>query len=57
MDPQARRVTWELIRRLRADGVSVVLTTHFLDEAEQLADTVVVIDAGRVVAAGHARPS
>ena len=52
MDPQARRGTWELIRTLRADGVSVVLTTHFLDEAEQLADTVVVIDAGRVVAQG-----
>jgi ABC-2 type transport system ATP-binding protein len=52
MDPQARRGTWEFIRRLRADGVSVVLTTHFLDEAEHLADTVVVIDAGRVVAAG-----
>jgi ABC-2 type transport system ATP-binding protein len=52
MDPQARRATWEFIRKLRADGVSVVLTTHFLDEAEQLADTVVVVDAGRVVAAG-----
>lgn len=52
MDPQARRNTWEFIRKLRADGVSVVLTTHFLDEAEQLADQVVVIDAGRVVAAG-----
>ena len=52
MDPQARRVTWELIRQLRADGVSIVLTTHFLDEAEQLADRVVVIDSGRVVAEG-----
>ncbi len=52
MDPQARRATWEFIRKLRADGVSVVLTTHFLDEAEQLADTVVVMDAGRVVASG-----
>ncbi len=52
MDPQSRRATWELIRSLRGDGVSVVLTTHFLDEAEQLADTVVVVDAGRVVAAG-----
>ena len=52
MDPQARRVTWDLMRRLRSDGVSVVLTTHFLDEAEQLADTVVVIDDGRIVAAG-----
>jgi len=52
MDPQARRGTWEIIRELRSDGVTVVLTTHFLDEAEQLADTVVVIDAGRVVAHG-----
>jgi ABC-2 type transport system ATP-binding protein len=52
MDPQARRATWDFIRKLRADGVSVVLTTHFLDEAEQLADTVVVMDGGRAVAAG-----
>jgi ABC-2 type transport system ATP-binding protein len=52
MDPQARRTTWQLIRQLRADGVSVVLTTHFLDEAEELADEVVVMDAGRVVAQG-----
>jgi ABC-2 type transport system ATP-binding protein len=52
MDPQARRGTWQLISQLRADGVTVVLTTHFLDEAEQLADTVVVINDGRVVATG-----
>jgi ABC-2 type transport system ATP-binding protein len=52
MDPQARRGTWQLVRELRDDGVTVVLTTHFLDEAEQLADTVVVIDDGRVVAQG-----
>ncbi|MDQ2797085.1 MAG: ABC transporter ATP-binding protein [Actinomycetota bacterium] len=52
MDPQSRRGTWDLVRSLRADGVSVVLTTHFLDEAEQLADTVVVMDAGRIVAQG-----
>ncbi|MEO8889212.1 MAG: ABC transporter ATP-binding protein [Jatrophihabitantaceae bacterium] len=52
MDPQARRGTWDFIRKLKTDGVSVVLTTHFLDEAEQLADTVVVMDRGRVVAAG-----
>ncbi len=52
MDPQARRGTWDLISKLRTDGVTVVLTTHFLDEAEHLADTVVVVDAGRVVAAG-----
>jgi ABC-2 type transport system ATP-binding protein len=52
MDPQARRGTWDLISKLRTDGVTVVLTTHFLDEAEQLADTVVVMDAGRIVAQG-----
>jgi ABC-2 type transport system ATP-binding protein len=52
MDPQARHATWGLLRELRAAGVTVVLTTHFLDEAEQLADSVVVVDAGRVVAAG-----
>ncbi|MEO6886665.1 MAG: ABC transporter ATP-binding protein [Jatrophihabitantaceae bacterium] len=52
MDPQARRATWQIIRQLRTDGVSVVLTTHFLDEAEQLADQVVVIDSGQVVGQG-----
>jgi ABC-2 type transport system ATP-binding protein len=52
MDPQARRATWDLVDELRADGVSVLLTTHFLDEAEYLADQVVIVDAGRVVAAG-----
>ncbi|WP_031520969.1 ABC transporter ATP-binding protein [Streptomyces sp. NRRL F-5123] len=52
LDPQARRATWELVRELRADGVSIVLTTHFMDEAEQLADQVVIIDAGRAIARG-----
>jgi ABC-2 type transport system ATP-binding protein len=52
MDPQARRGTWELIRRLRRDGVSIVLSTHYLDEAEQLADSVVMLHAGRIVAEG-----
>lgn len=52
MDPQARRTTWELIRQLRHDGVSVVLTTHYLDEAEDLADHVVMLHAGQVVAEG-----
>ena len=52
MDPQARRGTWDLIRQLRSDGVSVVLTTHFLDEAEQLADQIAVMTSGRLVAAG-----
>ncbi len=52
LDPQARRATWELIEALRSDGVTIVLTTHLLDEAEQLADDVVIVDAGRVVATG-----
>ncbi|WP_405986434.1 ABC transporter ATP-binding protein [Streptomyces sp. NBC_00872] len=52
LDPQARRSTWDLVRELRADGVTAVLTTHFMDEAEELADDVVIIDAGRVIAQG-----
>jgi|SRR5690348_7198686 len=52
MDPQARRTTWELLRELRADGVSVVLTTHYMDEAEQLADQIRIIDHGRLIASG-----
>ena len=52
LDPQARRGTWELVEALRADGVTVVLTTHLLDEAERLADEVVIVDHGRVVAVG-----
>jgi ABC-2 type transport system ATP-binding protein len=55
LDPQARRATWELMRELKADGVTVVLTTHLLDEAEELADDVIIIDHGRVVAAGATR--
>ena len=52
MDPQSRRLVWELIGALRRDGVSVLLTTHLMDEAEALADQVVIIDDGRVVAKG-----
>lgn len=52
MDLRARHRTWELVRELRADGVAVLLTTHLLDEAERLADDVVIIDRGRVLAAG-----
>ena len=50
MDPQARRSTWELIEELRADGVTVLLTTHLMDEAERLADLVAVMDRGRLLA-------
>jgi len=50
LDPQARRDTWSLIRAVRDRGVTVVLVTHFMDEAERLCDRLAVIDAGRVVA-------
>jgi len=52
MDPQARRLVWDIITRLRADGVSVLFTTHLMEEAEALADQVVIIDHGRLVAQG-----
>lgn len=52
LDPHARHATWDILRELRNDGVSVVLTTHLMDEAEQLADHVYVIDHGRVIADG-----
>lgn len=52
LDPQARRATWDLVRDLRSDGVSVILTTHHMDEAEELSDDVAIIDAGRVIAQG-----
>ena len=52
MDPQARRLVWELLGALRADGVSVLLTTHLMEEAAALADQVVIVDDGRVIAAG-----
>jgi ABC-2 type transport system ATP-binding protein len=49
LDPQARRDTWELIEGIRARGVTVLLVTHFMEEAERLCDRVALIDAGRVV--------
>jgi ABC-2 type transport system ATP-binding protein len=50
MDPQARQATWNVIRGLRDRGVTVLLTTHFMDEAEQLASRVAIVDHGRLVA-------
>lgn len=50
MDPQARLATWEIIRDLKRSGVTVLLTTHLMDEAERLADRVAIIDHGRLVA-------
>jgi ABC-2 type transport system ATP-binding protein len=55
LDPQARRATWELVGDLKADGVTVVLTTPYMDEAEKLADSVAVVDHGRVIAVGSPR--
>jgi len=52
MDPQARRDTWGLLEEMRDDGVTTVLTTHYMDEAERLADQVHVIDHGRLIASG-----
>jgi ABC-2 type transport system ATP-binding protein len=51
-DPAARRQSWELIRRLRSRGKTILLTTHYMDEAQHLADRVVVIARGRVIAEG-----
>ncbi len=50
LDPQARRASWELVRQIRDQGTTVVLVTHFMEEAERLCDRVMVIDRGRVVA-------
>ncbi|MGW4381755.1 ABC transporter ATP-binding protein [Kitasatospora sp. NPDC004531] len=52
MDPEARRATWRLVEELRAGGTTVVLTTHYLEEAQQLADRVAIMDAGLIAAAG-----
>lgn len=52
LDPHARRTTWDLLEELRASGVTVVLTTHHMDEAERLADRIHILDRGRIVASG-----
>ncbi|MCI4354573.1 MAG: ABC transporter ATP-binding protein, partial [Thermoplasmata archaeon] len=64
LDPQARRAIWDVIRQLRDEGRTVFLTTHYLEEAELLADQVAIIDHGRLIAGGtpeeiidrHGRP-
>ena len=63
LDPEGRRDTWELVRELRAGGTTVLLTTHYLEEAEALADRLAILHGGRIVASGTpsevtgARPS
>jgi lipooligosaccharide transport system ATP-binding protein len=55
LDPQARHALWDRLYRLKAQGVTLVLTTHYMDEAEQLCDRLVVMDRGRIVAEGSPR--
>jgi ABC-2 type transport system ATP-binding protein len=55
LDPQSRRQLWSLLERFRADGGTILLTTHYMDEAEALCDRVAVVDKGRVIALGSPR--
>ena len=52
LDPQARRMLWDVVERFKEDGGTVVLTTHSMDEAERLADDLVIVDHGRIIAEG-----
>jgi lipooligosaccharide transport system ATP-binding protein len=55
LDPQARHMLWERLYRLKQQGTTLVLTTHYMDEAEQLCDRLVIMDGGRIVAEGSPR--
>lgn len=55
LDPQARHLIWERLKRLISDGKTILLTTHFMDEAERLCDRLAVMDAGRIIAVGSPR--
>ena len=55
LDPQARHVVWDRLFRLKQQGVTLILTTHYMDEAEQLCDRLVIMDGGRIVAEGSPR--
>ena len=57
LDPRSRMVTWDAVRALAADGTTVLLTTQHLDEADQLADRIAVVDQGRVIAEGNGEPA
>jgi ABC-2 type transport system ATP-binding protein len=52
LDPQARLNLWDLVREIQKDGITVVLTTHYMEEAEQLSDHVAIMDEGKIVASG-----
>ncbi|RYG54271.1 MAG: ABC transporter ATP-binding protein [Chitinophagaceae bacterium] len=49
LDPQARRNLWELIREIRSNGTTVIITTHYMDEAEQLCDRIAILDEGKII--------
>ena len=55
LDPQARQLIWQRLRRLKAEGTTLVLTTHYMEEAERLCDRVTVMDHGRLLDSGHPR--
>jgi ABC-2 type transport system ATP-binding protein len=55
LDPQARRQLWELIERFKTEGRTIILTTHYMDEAERLSDRVAIMDHGKVIALGSPR--
>ena len=55
LDPQARHLLWERLYRLKSEGVTLIITTHYMDEAEQLCDRLVVMDKGHIVAEGSPR--
>jgi ABC-2 type transport system ATP-binding protein len=55
LDPQARRHLWEIIERIRRDGRTVVLTTHYMEEAQRLCDRVAIMDQGQIIALGTPR--
>jgi ABC-2 type transport system ATP-binding protein len=50
LDPQARRHLWGVIRRIRSEGKTIVITTHYMEEAEELCDRVAIMDAGKIIA-------
>jgi ABC-2 type transport system ATP-binding protein len=50
LDPQARRNLWDLVKKIRSEGTTVIITTHYMDEAEQLCDRIAIMDEGKVIA-------